>query len=110
MWPKWLTDALSGKVSLARAFWLYGLGGSVAYTVIGAFIDVSNSVAVTIYLLFGLVVGLVQMLILWRSAKNSPSRFLGRLVRITVIVGLLMIPIMIYLLYAGSAALLGPAP
>jgi glucan phosphoethanolaminetransferase (alkaline phosphatase superfamily) len=104
--PKWLTDALSGKVSLARAFWLYGFGVSVGYSAIGAFIDVTHTVAITIYLVLGLVVGLVQTVILWRSAKNSPSRFLGRLVRILVIVGLLMIPVMIYLLYTGSAALL----
>lgn len=109
MWPKWLTDALSGKVSLARAFWLYGLGVSVGYSVIGAFIDLTHSVAVTIYVVLGLVLGVVQTVILWRSAKNSPSKFLARLVRILVIVGLLMIAVMIYLLYTGSAALLDPA-
>lgn len=109
MWPKWLTDALSGKVSLARAFWLYGLGVSVGYSVIGAFIDLTHSVAVTIYVVLGLVLGVVQTVILWRSAKNSPSKFLARLVRVLVIVGLLMIAVMIYLLYTGSAALLDPA-
>ena len=107
MGPQWLTEALAGKVSLSRAFWLYGFGLSLVYSVVGAFIDLANPVAVTIYLVFGLVVGLVQMLILWRSAKNSPSKFLGRLVRTAVIVGLLMIPVMIYLAYAGSALLLG---
>jgi uncharacterized protein YacL len=110
MGPKWLTEALAGRVSLARAFWLYGIGVSVGYSAIGAFIDVTHPVAVTIYLVLGLVVGLVQTVILWRSAKNSPSRFLGRLVRIAVIVGLIMIPVMLYLIYTGSAALLDPAP
>jgi hypothetical protein len=109
MGPRWLTDALSGKVSLARAFWLYGLGVSVGYSVIGAFIDLSHPVAVSVYLVVGLVVGVVQSVILWRSAKNSPSRFMGRLVRIVVIAGLLLTLVMVYLLYTGSAALLDPA-
>jgi hypothetical protein len=109
MGPKWLTDALSGKVSLARAFWLYGLGVSVGYSVIGAFIDLSHPVAVSVYLVVGLVVGVVQTVILWRSAKNSPSKVLGRLVRIVVIVGLLLTLVVVYLLYTGAAALLDPA-
>jgi hypothetical protein len=109
MGPKWLTDALSGKVSLARAFWLYGLGVSVGYSVIGAFIDLSHPVAVSVYVVLGLVVGLVQTVILWRSAKNSPSKFMGRLVRIVVIAGLLLTLVIVYLLYTGSAALLDPA-
>jgi hypothetical protein len=108
MGPKWLTDALSGKVSLARAFWLYGVGVSVGYSVIGAFIDLSRPVTVGVYLVVGLLVGVVQTVILWRSAKNSQSKFLGRLVRIVVIVGLLLTLVMVYLLYTGSAALLDP--
>jgi hypothetical protein len=110
MAPKWLTDALSGKVSLARAFWLYGVGVSVGYSVIGAFIDLSHPVAVSVYLVVGLVVGVVQTVILWRSAKNSPSKLLGRLVRIVVIVGLLLTLVVVYLLYTGSAALLEQMP
>jgi hypothetical protein len=47
--------------------------------------------------------------ILWRSAKSSPSKFLGRLVRIVVIAGLLLTLVMIYLLYTGAGALLDPA-
>ena len=108
MWPRWLTDALSGKASLARAVWLYGFGVSVAYSLIGAFIDVENPLALTIYLLFGLGIGVLQTVVLWRSAYNSPSRFLGRLVRTAVIVGLIMVPLMLYLLFTNSDLLLPP--
>ena len=31
MWPRWLTDPLTGKTSVGRAVWLYGLGGSFVY-------------------------------------------------------------------------------
>jgi phage-related minor tail protein len=110
MGPKWLTEALRGKISLARAFWLYGVGVSVGYSAIAVFIDLTKPVAITIYTVLGLVLGLVQTVILWRSAKNSPSKFLARLVRIVVIAGLLLTLVMIYLLYTGAGALLEPAP
>ena len=35
MWRRWLTDALHGRISLARAFWVYGLAASVVYSFIG---------------------------------------------------------------------------
>ena len=104
MWPRWLTDALSGKVSLARAFWVYGLGVSTACSLAGGFIDVENPLALTIYLLFALGVGLLQSVILWRCAYNSPSKYLGRLVRTAVIVGLIMVPLVLYLLFTNSLA------
>ena len=104
MWPKWLTDALGGKASLARAFWIYGLGVSVVYSLIGAFIDVASPLALTVYLALGLLVGVAQTVILWRSAYNSPSRFLGRLVRTAIIVGLIMVPLMLYLIHQYGLA------
>ena len=108
MWPRWLNDALGGKASLARAFWVYGLVVSVVYSLIGGFIDVESRLALTMYVIVGLGVGLLQTVILWRSAHNSPSKFLGRLVRTAVIVGLIMVPLMLYLLYTNSSLLLPP--
>jgi hypothetical protein len=108
MWPRWLTDALTGKASLRRAFWVYGFGVSVVYSLIGGFIDVESPVALTLYLLLGLGVGVLQTVILWRSARNSPSKLLGRLVRAAVIAGLIMVPLMIYLLFSNSSLLLPP--
>ena len=105
MWPRWLTDALSGKVSLARAFWLYGLGISVAYSLIGLLIDIQNVPVVAIYTVVGLALGVLQTIVLWRCAYNSRSKFLGRLVRTAVVFGILVIAIMLYVLYEfGRAA------
>ena len=100
MRPQWLADALSGKVSLSRAFWLYGLGVSVAYSVIGLLIDVQNLPALIIYLIVGLALGVLQTVALWRSASNSRSRFLGRLVHAAMIFGFILLAIMLYFLYA----------
>ena len=107
MWPRWLTDPLTGKISLGRAFWLYGVGGSIAYSLI-ALLFPETPVGVTVYLLLGLALGILQSLILWRCAPNSRSAFLGRLVRTAVIVGLIMVPLMVYLLVTNPDMLLPP--
>ena len=108
MWPKWLTDALSGKVSLSRAFWVYGLGISVAYSLIGLLIDIQNPLRVSVYLLVGAALGVLQTIILWRCAYNSRSRFLGRLVRTAMVFGLIMVAVMLYVLFTNSDLLLPP--
>jgi hypothetical protein len=96
---------MSGKVSLARAFWLYGLGVSVAYSLIGALIDLQNRPAVAIYLVLGLGLGVLQTIILWRCAPNTRSKFLGRLVRTAMVVGLVGVVIMLYVLFTNWSLL-----
>src|SRR5215469_16567620 len=98
MWPRWLTDALSGKISLARAFWVYGLGVSLVYSCLEFLIDEQNVTALVVYLVVGLALGVVQTIILWRCAKNSRYRFLGGLIRAGTIFGLVLVAIALYLL------------
>ena len=105
MWPRWLADALSGKVSLSRAFWLYGLGISVAYSLIGLPIDIQNRPVITIYLIVGLALGVLQTIILWRCAPNSRSKFLGRLVRTAMVFGIILVAIMLYVLFTNWSLL-----
>lgn len=109
MWPRWLTDALSGKLSLARAFWIWGVGVSVAYSLIGVFIDVERTLALTVYLVLGLALGIVQTVILWRSASNSRSKFLIRLIRAVVIVGLIVTALTLYLVLTNPSVLRLPS-
>jgi hypothetical protein len=108
MRPQWLADALSGKVSLARAFWVYGLGISFVYSLIGLFIDLENPLGVTVYLLIGAALGVLQTIILWRCAYNSRSKLLGRLVRTAMVFSLIMVAIMLYVLFTNSDFLLPP--
>jgi len=104
--PQWLADALSGKVSLSRAFWVYGLGLSVAYSLVGLFIDLENLRSVAVYVLVGAVLGILQSIVLWRCAYNSRSRFLGTLVRTALVFGLLLLAVMLYVLFTNPALLL----
>jgi hypothetical protein len=107
MWPQWLTDPLTGKTSLRRAFWLYGFGGSIAYSLF-ALLFPETPAGITVYVLLGLALGILQSVILWKCAPNSRSAFLGRLVRAAVVVGLILVPLMLYLLVANPDALLPP--
>ena len=108
MWPRWLADALGGRVSLSRAFWIYGLGISVVYSALGLLIDLKSSLGVTVYLLLGALLGVLQTIILWRCAYNSRSIFLGRLVRIAMVFGLILVAIMLCVLLTNSELLLPP--
>jgi uncharacterized membrane protein len=108
VWPRWLSDAWSGKDSLARAFWIWGIGVSVVYSLIGALIDVEHPVVLTVYLAFGLALGVLQTVILWRCSSNSRSTFLARLVRTTVIVGMIMVMLVLYVLLTNPSVLLSP--
>jgi predicted membrane protein len=103
---RWLADALSGKVSLSRAFWVYGLGISIVYSLIGLLIDIQNPVEDTVYLLVGAALGVLQTIVLWRCADNSRSRVLGRLVRTVVVLGVIMVAVMAYMLLTNSELLL----
>jgi len=105
MRPRWLADALGGKVSLARAFWVYGLGLSVVYSLIGLLVDIQNVPIAAMYLVIGLALGVVQTIILWRCANNSRFPFLGRLVRAAMIFGLVVVAIMLYVLYTNLGLL-----
>lgn len=104
MWPRWLTDPLTGKTSLGRAVWLYGLGGSFVYSIIGLLFP-ETPAGFTAYVLLGLAIGILQSVILWRCAPNSRSAFAARLVRTAVIVGLISMPVMLYLLFINSDVL-----
>jgi len=101
MWPRWLTAALSGKVSLARAFWVYGLGVSVVYSLLGLLVDEQNAAALAVYLVVGLALGVVQTIILWRCANNSRYRFLGGLMRAATIIAVVLMAIAVYLLWTS---------
>ena len=106
MWPRWLADALRGKLSLGRAFWLYGVGISVVYSLVGLLISTRNLFVATVYLLFGIALGVLQTVVLWRCAYNSRSRFLGRLVRTAMVASLILLAIVLCVLFINPDMLL----
>ena len=96
MKPQFLLDALRGKTSLAKVFWLYGLGGSVGYSFLRWIFEPRSPVAVAVYLVGGLGLGLLQCAMLWQCAYNSRVRFLGSVIRAGVICGSVTLPLLLY--------------
>ncbi len=101
-----LSDALKGKAPLRRVFWVYGVGVSVGYSALGLFVDPLNVKSIVLYTVIGLAIGVVQCVMLWRCAPNSRSRLATSLTRLGVILGLLTIPLFLYLLYVYPAAMI----
>ena len=108
MLPKFLSDPLEGRSSLRRVFWLYGVGVSVAYMALGAFVPLDAVRPMLIYTLVGLALGVVQSVMLWKCAYNSQSRShtLGRVLRLCVIAGLIVTALVLYVVIAHPETLL----
>jgi glycopeptide antibiotics resistance protein len=90
-------EPLQGRTPLWKVVWVYGFAVSLAYTVIGMMLPLENTGVSWTYMLIGLLIGLYQLIALWKCAFNSRSRAWGVLVRISVVASVLLIPVGIYL-------------
>lgn len=100
-----IREPLQGRTSLRRVFWLYGVGASLAYTLVGLAVPSGGAAAAGLYLLGGSILGIYQLIALWQCAYNGRSRFIGMMVRVSVIVSILFIPVLVYVLvkYPGMS-------
>ena len=108
MWPNALAEPLRGKTSLWKVIWIYGFGASVVYTLLGWMFVPETPFGTTVYFLFGLALGILQSVMLWQCAYNSRFHAAGRLLRGVVVVGLLTVPLMLYVLFRHPEVLVPP--
>ena len=108
MWPKSLAEPLRGKTSLWKVIWIYGFGASLVYTLLGWVFAPGTPVGIGLYFVLGLALGIVQSVMLWQCAYNSQFPAAGRLLRLIVVIGLLMLPVMLYVVFRHPEALLPP--
>jgi len=97
-----IRDPLQGKTSLSRVFWLYGMAGSALYGAAGLLFDAGNELAMRIYALGGLVFSIYVTVATYRCAGNCRSAFLTRLVRVSAVISLLLLPVIAYLGLTGA--------
>jgi hypothetical protein len=97
-------EPLQGRTPLWKVVWVYGFAVSLAYALLAFVLPLENPVVARVYTLIGLLIGLYQLVGLWKCAFNCRSRAWGLLVRISVIASLLFIPVCIYL-FATQPAL-----
>jgi hypothetical protein len=89
---------------LQRAFWLYGVGVTVVYSLVGGFVP-ARPAALAVYFGLGLLIGVVQSVVLWRCAPNARSGLTRRLVRAAVVAGLLLTALVFGVLVLAPASL-----
>lgn len=97
-----IEDPLRGKTSLSKVFWLYGLLGSVLVSAIGLAFDPGNVFAMRCYTVFGLLFSVYVTIATYQCAGNCESKFLARLVRISAVISLVLLPLFAYLEFSGA--------
>lgn len=97
-----IMDPLRGKTSLGRVFWIYGVLGSVVVSALGLFIDSGNELASRLYIVFGLLFSVYVTVATYQCAGNCRSAGLARLVRISAIISLVILPVFAYLEFTGA--------
>jgi sorbitol-specific phosphotransferase system component IIC len=97
-----IMDPLRGKTSLSRVFWIYGVLGSIVVSALGLFIDSGNVFAARLYIVFGLLFSVYVTVATYQCAGNCKSKSLARLVRISAIITLVLLPVFAYLEFTGA--------
>src|ERR1700692_4314133 len=96
-------EPLQGRTPLWKVVWVYGFAVSLVYALVALVLPLENTVVSWAYMLIGLLIGLYQLIGLWKCAFNSRSRGWGVLVRVSVIASLVFIPVCIYLFVTQPA-------
>jgi hypothetical protein len=97
MWRSFFLDPLHGRTALWRVIWIQGFGVSVVYALLGSVFVPSTRTATGAYLFGGLALGLLQSVMLWQCAYNGRSRRAGTVLRVLVLLGALLMPLVLYL-------------
>src|SRR5271156_3051280 len=100
-----LKEPLQGKTSLSRVFWVYGVLGSLLYGAIELFLDPGNVLALKLYAIGGFVFSVYVTLATYRCAGNCRSPAMAKLVRVSAIITLLLLPVITYLDLTGALTL-----
>jgi len=104
MWRNALAEPLRGKTVALEGdldIWLWCLS---VYTLLGWMFVPETPFGITVYFLLALALGILQSVMLWQCAYNSRFPAAGRLLRGVVVVGLLMVPLMLYVLFRHPEA------
>jgi hypothetical protein len=101
-----LKDPLLGKTSLSKVFWLYGVVGSFLYGAIELLLDPGNDFLMRLYIIGGLIFSVYVTLATYQCAANCRSPFLARLVRISAVITLALLPVITYLDLSGALTLI----
>jgi hypothetical protein len=100
-----LKEPLQGKTSLSRVIWLYGVVGSLLFGAIELFLNPENQFVMRVYTFLGLFFGIYVTVATYVCAKNCKSPLLARVVRISAVITLLLLPVLTYFELTGATIL-----
>ena len=100
-------NPLRGKTSLAKVFW-YSFGANAVFSLFGSVVEPHTRVALTVYYLAGLAIGVIESAMLWQCAPNSRYSILEMIIRGGVFVSLLLVPVFVYLIITQPQLLAAP--
>ncbi|MEP6886244.1 MAG: hypothetical protein ABJC66_15965 [Gammaproteobacteria bacterium] len=92
---------LQAKLSVARVFWLYGVAGSLVYGCLEFFLDPDNAFLMRLYTIGGCLYSAYVIVGTYRCSVNCSTEGMARLVRISSIVSLILLPILAYFELSG---------
>ena len=97
-----IKDPIQGKTSLSRVFWVYGVLGSIVVSAVGLLFDSSNEFAMRVYALLGLVFSIYITVATYQCAGNCGSKVLARIVRVSAVISLVLLPLLAYWELSGG--------
>ena len=100
-------EPLQGKTSLSRVIWIYGVLGSVLYGAIELFLDPGNVWVTRLYAVGGLIFSVYVTVATYRCAANCRSLLLAKVVRISAVATLVLLPVLTYFELTGALTLAG---
>ena len=98
-------EPLQGKTPLTRVVWVYCVLGSVLYGALELFLDPGNLHLMRAYAIGGLILSIYVTVATYRCAGNCRSPLVARLVRISAVASLIVLPVMFYLEWTGALTL-----
>ena len=102
---EFLQEPLQGKTSLSRVILLYGIVGSLLISAVGMFLNPENQFVIRVYTILGFFFGVYVTVATYICAKNSKTPLIARLVRISAVISLVLLPVLLYLELNGALLL-----
>ena len=87
---------------MSKVFWLYGIVGSLLYGAIEFFIDPGSIWLNRAYIILGLLFSVYVTVATYQCAGNCGSPWLAKLVRVSAVITLILLPVATYLELSGA--------
>lgn len=95
-------DPLRGKTPIGRVIGVYGILGSFIYSALGLLFDVTDERMMWIYSIGGGLFTVYVTIATYQCAQNCRTAWMRRLVRVSAVLSLLLLPVLTYVALTGA--------